>query len=310
MNTYLVTGVAGFIGAEVAKYLLSNGNKVIGLDNLSTGYIEHVPNGVEFYEIGVHEPKVIDILKKYHFEMIFHIAGQSGGELSYADPVYDLQANTQSTLLLLRYAVENNCKKFIYASTVSVYGDYIKENITEDMLIKPKSFYGVGKAASESYLRIYAEQFGLDTIALRLFNVYGPGQNLKNLQQGIVSIFLSQALNNKHIHIKGSKDRFRDIIHIDDVVNAFITVMNEKFKGYNFYNVCTGKKTLVGDLIKIIRQNLPFDVSYKYEGSTPGDVFGYTGSPNKLINQSNWMPKIDLDYGIKEMIKWALSNHM
>ena len=102
MKIYLVTGVAGFIGSAVAKKLLSNGDKVIGIDNLSTGHIEQVPSGVEFFEIGIHEIEVLKILNNFTFDAIFHIAGQSGGELSYADPVYDLQANAQSTLLLLK----------------------------------------------------------------------------------------------------------------------------------------------------------------------------------------------------------------
>ena len=170
MAIYLVTGCAGFIGSKVAKRLLDDGHKVVGIDNLSTGFLDTVPNGVDFYEFGLEKEEVISIYQRYKFDAIFHIAGQGGGELSYADPVYDLQANTQATLNILKYASETNKPKIIYASTVSVYGE--PDNpilITEDELTIPKSFYGVGKIASEQYLRLYAEQFGLDTVALRLF---------------------------------------------------------------------------------------------------------------------------------------------
>jgi len=311
MALYLVTGIAGFIGAAVAQKLLNDGHEVVGLDNLSTGFLNHVPKDVKFYKIGVHEPKIVDILNKYKFDAIFHIAGQSGGELSYSDPVYDLQANAQSTLLLLKYANESGCKKIIYASTVSVYGEPSNsDNIDENTLTIPKSFYGVGKLASEHYLRIYAEQFGMDTVALRLFNIYGPGQNLDNFQQGMTSIYLSQAIRNKHIHVKGSKDRYRDLVYIDDTVNAFITVLDDKFKGFNLYNISSGEKTLVEDIVNEIKNNLPFNITVEYEGSTPGDVFGYTGSSNKLMSESDWKPLIDVNNGIKNMVKWAVDKEL
>jgi len=307
MAKYLVTGVAGFIGAAIAKKLLDDNHEVLGIDNLSTGYITNVPKGVRFYEMSAFDPEVPNVLKHHKLDAIFHIAGQSGGELSYADPVYDLQSNAQSTLLLLKYARECECSRIIYASTVSVYGepaDSVK--IPETQAANPKSFYGVGKLASENYLKIYAEQFGLDTVALRLFNVYGPGQNLDNLQQGITSIYLSQAVRGQHIHVKGSKDRFRDLIYIDDVTDAFLTVLQDKFKGFHVFNVSTGQKTKVENIVEGIRSNLPFDVSVKYDGSTPGDVFGYTGDPKKLMEQSDWKPKVAFKDGLRSMIDWVL----
>ena len=308
MKICLVTGVAGFIGSAVAKRLLEMGYRVIGIDNLSTGILEQVPENVEFYKMATHEGQMIELLNSYKFNAIFHIAGQSGGEPSYSNPVYDLQANTQSTLLLLKYAVDSGCKKFIYASTVSVYGEPRHNlEISEDALTLPKSFYGVGKLASENYLRIYSNQFGLDTVALRLFNIYGPGQNLDNLYQGMTSIFLSQAIRNKHIHVRGPKDRFRDLVYIDDTVDAFVKMMDSRIKGFNIYNVATSKKTSVEEIVNEIRINLPFDITVKYEGTTPGDVFGYTGSNKKIMNDINWIPLTSVKQGIKTMTKWALN---
>lgn len=308
MAHYLVTGVAGFIGSMVAKRLLKEGHTVTGVDNLSTGFRDMVPKGVSFIEAGIHEKKTMIQLEFEKFDAILHIAGQSGGEMSYDDPVYDLQANTQSTLLLLDLARKVGCKKILYASTVSVYGEPTESiNISEDSRPLPKSFYGVGKLASENYLRIYAQQFGLDAAALRLFNVYGPGQNLENFQQGMTSIYLSQALRYKHIHVKGSSERYRDLIYIDDVVNAFITLLNLPFNGYRCYNVSTGEKTLVGQIVKQLQYNLPFDISVEYSGSTPGDVFGYTGDPSKLESETDWSPQTKLNDGIKEMVKWAVN---
>lgn len=308
---YLVTGVAGFIGSAVAKKLLDLGHRVVGVDNLSTGHLSNIPNEVDFFEIGAHQIDMINHLKKYDFNAIFHIAGQSGGELSYFNPIYDLQANTQSTLLLLEYLKKSNCKKIIYASTVSVYGEPINDlALNENNLPNPKSLYGVSKLASEHYLRIFAEQFGINSISLRLFNIYGPGQNLDNFQQGMTSIYLSQAIRNKHILVKGSKKRFRDLVFIDDAVDAFVKMLDDKYTGYHVYNVSKNKKIYVSEIVKEIQVNLPFPITIEYKGSTPGDVLGYTGNFDKLNRASNWYPNIEMNDGIKRMTNWALNKEL
>lgn len=306
MKTFLVTGAAGFIGGAVAQKLIKEGHKVITIDNLSTGFKSNIPNGVEFYEGNCQDYSVIKQLEKYSLDGIFHIAGQSSGEISFDDPVYDLQTNAQSTLLLLKLALKTGCKKFVYASTMSVYGDKPNEPVKEETILKPKSFYGVGKVASEHYLRIY-EQYGIQSTALRLFNIYGPGQNMENLRQGMVSIFVAQAIDNKHIHVKGSGKRFRDFVFIDDVVDAFLFAYNRGGIEFQEINISTGIKTTIEELIEEIKKNLPFNVTVKYEGSTPGDQFGIVGDNSKAKDNLNWVPEYSLSKGLLIMIKWALN---
>ena len=189
MGCYLVTGVAGFIGMSLAKRLLSMGNQVVGIDNLSTGYSDNIPKEVLFFKGGCQDASLYNEIPQVAYEAIFHIAGQSSGEISFDDPVYDLRTNTESTLHLLKFALKINCHRFIYASSMSVYGDFLSGPVTERDAINPKSFYAVGKFASEQYLKLY-EQYGIKSTSLRFFNVYGPGQNLANLRQGMVSIYL------------------------------------------------------------------------------------------------------------------------
>lgn len=136
-----------------------------------------------------------------------------------------------------------------------------------------------------------------------MFNVYGPGQNLENLRQGMVSIFISQAHNNNKIIIKGSLKRYRDFIYIDDVVNAFEMAYLKDLSGYNYYNLCTNKKTTVGELIKIIKQNFNNEIKIEVNGSTDGDINGIVGDNSKIKKELNWTSKVNLEDGIQIMCK-------
>jgi len=308
LPNYLVTGAAGFIGAALAKQFIEQGSKVVTIDNLSTGFRESIPEGVIFIEGNCQDESIINQLNSYQFDAIFHIAGQSSGEISFEDPVYDLQTNAQSTLLLLKYALKTNCKKFIYASTMSVYGDQPDIPITEEASTLPKSFYAVGKLASEHYLDIYSK-YSIDIVALRLFNVYGPGQNMENLKQGMVSIFLAQALTNKKIIVKGSPQRFRDLVYIEDIINSFTIFLGVNKPGYRYYNVSTGIRTTISDLLDKIIAYLPYEVSVEYSDSTPGDQFGIYGDATKIEKELGWKYQTDLDKGLKKMINSILTSN-
>lgn len=308
--TYLVTGAAGFIGAALAKRLVQEGNQVVTIDNLSTGYIENIPDGVIFIKGNTYDKEIIDKLYDYKFDAIYHIAGQSGGVTCWDDPLYDMNSNITATLMLLDYAKKTDCKKFIYASSMSVYGDENPCPVREEDHIKPKTFYAVGKNASEHYMRIYATEYGIKCTALRFNNTYGPGQNMENLRQGMVSIFIAQALNDHHIHVMGAKNRYRDFVYIDDTVEACIKAErgNEKER-YNAYTVATNRKTTCEQLIELIKANLPFEITVEYKGSTQGDQFGIFCSYEKIYNALGWEPKVCLEDGLKTMVKWAMNQN-
>lgn len=301
---YLVTGAAGFIGSAVAARLALDGNEIITIDNLSTGYVQNVPPNVRLIKGGCQDPAIIKLLQGERLDGIFHIAGQSSGEISFDDPVYDLQTNTQSTLLLLDLARKTQCEKFVFASTMSVYGKQPDAAVAEGASTHPESFYGVGKLASEEYLRIFS-RFGIATTALRLFNVYGPGQNLRNLRQGMVSIYLAQALADGQIHVKGAPDRFRDFIYIDDVVAAFVSAASRSATQPLVCNICSGRRTRIDELLKVMADFLPSPVPIKFEGTTPGDLFGIFGSNELAKQELGWMPTVTLESGLNKMCDWA-----
>tara|TARA_B110000008_G_C16917858_1_gene543450 strand:- start:222 stop:1148 length:927 start_codon:yes stop_codon:yes gene_type:complete len=308
MANYLVTGAAGFIGSAVANALLKKDNRVVTIDNLSTGYLDNVPKGAIFIEGDCGNALVYDKVPKLAFDAIIHIAGQSSGEISFDDPIYDIKTNAESTLLLLKYALQNNCKRFIYAGTMSVYGEKPDKPISESSSSNPESFYGVAKLASEHYMRIY-QKYGISSTSLRLFNVYGPGQNLDNLRQGMVSIFLAQMVKNNHILVKGSPDRYRDFIHIKNVVEVFIKCIESSDTWGLNINVATGIKTSVSELIDLMCSLYDTSVSVEYSGSTEGDIHGIYADTSLMNKVFHELDLISLDDGLREMLTWIQSKN-
>jgi UDP-glucose 4-epimerase len=181
---------------------------------------------------------------------------------------------------------------------MSVYGDG-NDNVSENDSTEPKSFYGVGKLASEKYLKMVGKD--VLTTSLRLFNVYGPGQNMENMRQGMVSIFLQQAFSSNQITVKGSLDRFRDFIYIEDVVDGFLAAANRESGGPRIYNIGTGVKTTVKELLKVINSNFQEGKVVEEASSTNGDQFGIFANIDLVKKELGWTPKYSLVHGMKEM---------
>lgn len=299
----LITGVAGFIGSHVATRFLTEGYNVIGVDDLSSGKIENVPSGVEFIKSNLADKASVEKLPS-GCSLILHLAGQSSGEISFDDPILDLQKNTVSTLNLIQYGIRNNSTRIVYASSMSVYGEVENKPISEGHHPKPLSCYGVGKLASEGYLKVFQNQ--LPFVALRMFNVYGPGQDLTNFRQGMVSIYLAQAINSGKIEVKGNLSRYRDFIFIEDVVETWFRSATYKSAENQIFNVGTGLKTTIGELLEIICKSVP-GADFFVQGSTPGDQNGIFADNSKLKNIFGINNFKQLDEGISVFNEWA--NH-
>jgi UDP-glucose 4-epimerase len=299
----LITGVAGFIGSHVASRFLSEGYHVVGVDDLSSGKIENIPSGVEFIKSDLADMASAENLPS-GCNLILHLAGQSSGEISFDDPLLDLQKNTVSTLNLIQYGIRNKSARIVYASSMSVYGEVENKPIAEVQHPKPLSCYGVGKLASEGYLKVFQNQ--LPYVALRMFNVYGPGQDLTNLRQGMVSIYLAQAINSRKIEVKGNLSRYRDFIYIDDVVETWFRSATYKSAENQIFNVGTGVKTTIGELLEIICKNVQ-GADFFVQGSTPGDQNGIFADNSNLKNILGINNFKQLDEGISVFNEWA--NH-
>ena len=293
----LITGVAGFIGSKLAKRFSEEGYNVFGIDDLSSGKLSNVPKNVNFIKLDLADKDKLKLIPK-ECKLILHLAGQSSGEVSFENPQNDLKRNSFSTLNLIQYGIENNFKKIIYASSMSVYGDY-KMKLTENLNLKPLSCYGISKLASENYLRIFSKK--IPYLIFRMFNVYGPGQDLNNLKQGMVSIYLSQALNTKKIIIKGNQKRKRDFIYIDDVVEIWSRSIHMSKLNNEIFNLGTGVANSVKDLLQTMKEHLQ-NLKIIQKGSTKGDQNYVCANNNKLTKKFNYNNFVSLKDGLKKFI--------
>lgn len=302
---YLVTGGAGFIGAPLARLLRERGDRVWVLDNLSTGKESNIPAGCEFLRLDLAAPGFTDRLPAERFDAVLHLAAQSSGEISHADPVRDFQTNLAGTVALLQWA-STRTPRFLYASSMAAYGQPDVTAVDEETPLRPLSYYGLAKGTAEEYVRRFNRpDFG--TTSFRLFSVYGPGQNLDNLKQGMISIYLAYALKGDPIVVKGAGDRFRDFVYIDDVAAAWTAALNAPASHGAVLNIGTGVGTRVKDVLAQLLRALgkPADHPIRWEGPTPNDQFGLTAKIDKARRLLGWSPRVALAEGLERMARWA-----
>ena len=305
----LVTGGAGFIGSALARALIARGTDVVVADDLSTGYRENVPPEATFVELDLGDRGHYSRLERVPFDSVFHLGEQSSGEASFVDPWSDFNSHATATFLLLDLCRRRGIRRFLYASSMSVYGDARYQPVDEAHPTAPKTFYAAGKLAAEAYVRLHST-LGLDTTVFRMFSVYGPNQNLANKMQGMASIFLSFILEGTPIVVKGSKDRFRDFIHVDDVVRAWLLAWDNAASFGQTYNLGTGRKTTVEMLLNALKAacDAP-EHPIKYVEGTPGDQHGLVAGINKIKNEIEWSPNVELQTGVATMAKFHIGGY-
>ena len=294
----LITGIAGFIGSKLAKSFQKSGHTIIGIDDLSTGYKKNLPPNVIFYKFNVADKKKLFKLKG-NFDQIFHCAGQTSVEKSFEDPLIDLNGNLISTINIINFGIQRNVKKLIFASSVTAYGNQSNKKVKEENVLLPLTCYGASKVAAENYIKIFSNK--LPYVILRLNNVYGHGQDMNNLKQGMISIYLSQALKKNNIEVKGSTERYRDFIYVEDVVNIWKIISRKKTIKNMTFNVGTGKKTKVKTVLSLIKNNFKGLKTY-VTSPTRGDQFGNQVDISKLKKKLNYKKFINLKSGLKQFI--------
>lgn len=299
---YLVTGGAGFIGSHLTDGLVEKGNKVVVVDNLSTGKKGNLNKKAVFYKIDVGTPKLSQIFKKERPDVVFHFAAHIEARESVKNPVFDAKANILTTLNLLENCRRFKVKKIIFASSGGeIYGRAKEIPTPETYLPVPLSPYGVAKLAVEGYLYSYFKVHSLPFAALRFGNVYGPRQNPYG-EAGVVAIFTNKMLKNQQPLIHGDGKQTKDYIFIKDAIDATILSFKKNFQG--ILNVGTGKETSVLEIFSNLKRLTYSDVKEKHTALSPIAFKEGRLSIEKAKRILNWQPKYSLEKGLEETVEW------
>jgi UDP-N-acetylglucosamine/UDP-N-acetyl-alpha-D-glucosaminouronate 4-epimerase len=310
MKTCLVTGGAGFIGSHIASALVERGCKVRVLDNLSTGKRENMAgfiDKIEFIEGSITDMDVTQAACK-GMEVVFHQAALASVPRSVDDPVASNDHNINGTLNMLVAARDNKVSRFVYAASSSCYGDSPTLPKLEDMPCKPMSPYAVNKYVGELYLEVFAEIYGLSTIGLRYFNVFGPRQDPQSTYAAVIPIFITSLLKGKAATINGDGSYSRDFTYIDNVVHANMCAAEAEDPVRRVMNVACGDRISLNDLYEGIQAETGADIAAIHAPARTGDVPHSQADISLARQMIGYEPQVDFQTGLKATINWYKDN--
>ena len=302
----LVTGGAGFIGSHLVPQLLEKGHKVTVLDNLSTGKLENLEGVLDHPKFMFQRRDILDktIPKEVFdgFDSIIHLAALIDISASVADPRQNHEVNVDGTFNMLHEAIKHNVKKFVFASSTAVYGDAKTLPLQENIALRPISPYAASKVAGEAYCSAFASCFGLETIALRFFNIYGK-RSENSPYSGVITKFLQKIIKGRVLTIDGDGKQTRDFIHVSDIVKAVILALeHEGLKG-EVFNVCTGVPTSINQLAATLKRVTGKNPNVKYGPARLGDIRSNYGDPAKAAENLGFKASVDLTKGLQMLFE-------
>lgn len=312
MRTCLVTGGAGFIGSHITDHLVKDGYRVVVIDNESTGFRENVNPEAMYIRGDVTNLDDLQQAFSHDIDVVFHIAGQASTIRSFDDPDDDLKVNVNGTINVLKMCLEHRVPRLLYASSMTAYGHPVTIPTPETEICKPISYYGIAKYAAERYVHATADRvdldFGLHVTSFRMFNVYGERQSLDNPYQGVVSIFIANVLNKEPIIIHSDGEQSRDFVHIQDVVDAWMSALDNEAAYGQVFNLGTGQRRSINELVDVTLS--AFDHSratypVEYAPLRPGDQRHMAADITKASQILGWQPQIEFDKGMARTVRWA-----
>lgn len=302
----LVTGGAGFIGSHLVPRLLKKGDSVVVLDNLSSGKTENLSAIRGHPRFSFQRGDVRDMSAVHEalrgVDAVVHLAALIDVSASVADPLATHEVNVTGTLNLLQQSAQSKVKRFVFASSTAVYGDVKTLPVTEDTVLKPISPYAASKAAGEAYCSAFAGCYGLSTVALRFFNVYGL-RNENSPYSGVITKFLGKAVNSEELIVEGDGEQTRDFIHVNDVVSAIILALESEVPKSEVFNVCTGVPTSINRLVETLRVVTGKELRVKQAPPRVGDIKSSYGDPAKAMKQLKFKSTIDLSHGLNILLE-------
>ena len=301
MSKLLITGGAGFIGSNLVDELIKLGHQVFVIDNLSLGKKEFINPRAKFYKKDIRDYKSIRSLFK-GIDCVFHLAAQPRIQPSIIDPATSYDNNVLGTFNVLLAAKENKVKKFIYSASSSAYGDQKTLPLTEAMTPGPKNPYALFKYMGEEMCHLFHSLYGLPTVCLRYFNVYGERQSTKGAYATVIGIFLNQKNVGKPLTIVGDGDQRRDFTYVKDVARANISAMKSKGAVGHVINIGSGQNYTVNQVAKMI------DPNHVYIPFRPGEAKVTLADISKANKLLGWQPKMSAKKGLLLYYNWLLEN--
>lgn len=309
-NSVIVTGGAGFIGSNIAEKLLRDQYKVTVIDNLSTGRYKNISHPMNNKNFRFIEGSILDenILQDAFkdAEYILHQAAIPSVQRSIDNPIASNDANITGTLKVLNAAKNASIKKVVIASSSSVYGDTPTLPKKETMVPNPQSPYAVSKLSCEHYCKVFYDLFGLETISLRYFNVFGPHQDPHSDYAAVIPKFISAIASGKPLTIFGDGTQTRDFTYVQNVVNANILAMKSKATG--IYNVACGNRMALNELATILMSLIGKRVEINYTSPRAGDIKHSLADISLAKQNFGYVPEFDIKHGLAETVRWFLAD--
>lgn len=298
----LVTGGAGFIGSHLVDALIVAGHTVSIIDNLSTGKRENINKNAKLYEINITTDEVESVFRDQSFDVVYHLAAQIDVRVSVSNPVADVMTNIAGSVRLLECARIHHVKRFVFASTGgAIYGEQDHFPADEQHPTRPLSPYGVAKLAVERYMYYFHKEYGLDCIALRYANVYGPRQNPHG-EAGVIAIFSRRLFDGVQTLINGDGLQTRDYTYVGDIIDANLRVID--LKGFHYINIGTGVETDVITLFDEINKLSSANVNRQFKDAAPGEQRRSCIDPTLAGELLGWYPKVVLRDGLKNTVEY------
>ncbi len=307
MSLYLVTGGAGFIGSAIAEYLVQQGENVRILDDFSTGSRENIQSFVDRVELVrgcVCDPELVKEVMK-GVDYCLHQAALPSIPRSIAFPLRTSRVNVDGTLQVLKAARDAGVKRFVFASSSSIYGDMTELPKKEDMFPRPKSPYAVGKMAAESYVRIFYEIYGLETVSLRYFNVFGPRQDPDSQYAAVIPLFVLAALDGRRPIVHGNGEQSRDFCYIENIVQANMAAVKAPKEALGkTFNIACNRATTVNEVLRCIEEDLGCRLNPEHIDSRPGDIRHSLASIDAARKYLSYEPAVHTEEGLQRIIAW------
>ena len=305
----VVTGGAGFIGSHIVDELIHRGVETIVIDNFTTGSPENLAQheGSDLLRVIRGEVSQVKSLLNgtENIDVVFHEAAIASVPRSVSDPLLVHEVNVDASLQVMSYCVESRVRRMVFASSAAVYGALNGVEASESLPCSPSSPYGASKLAVEDYLAAFRNTYGLETVALRYFNVYGPRQTL-NDYSGVVSVFTESLLNGTSPTIFGDGMQDRDFVHVEDVARANILAMDSDSASGQVFNVASGTSTSILNLYKTIQTVTgAVRVSPKFGPARRGDVKSGSASIAKIERLLGYHPELTLEEGLATFARWT-----